>query len=103
MSVISAGVMAIMSVVNSFGTSVVAGYGAAKRLDSIIMLPPQALATSVNSMAGQNIGANNWKRVHKITLYGFLYSSAIMLLLDRKSTRLNSSHVAISYAAFCFI
>src|SRR5690625_1563 len=80
MSVISAGVMAIMSVVNSFGTSVVAGYGAAKRLDSIIMLPPQALATSVNSMAGQNIGANNWNRVHKITLYGFLYSSAIMLL-----------------------
>ena len=39
MSVISAGVMAIMSVVNSFGASVVAGYGAAKRLDSIIMLP----------------------------------------------------------------
>src|SRR5207253_8031819 len=24
------------------------------------------------------------------------------LLIDRKSTRLNSSHVAISYAVFCF-
>lgn len=79
MSVISAGVMAIMSVVNSFGTSVLAGYGAAKRLDSIIMLPAQALATAVNSMAGQNIGAGNWKRVHRITLYGFLYSTAVML------------------------
>ena len=30
-------------------------------------------------MAGQNIGANNWKRVNKITRYGFFYSSAIML------------------------
>src|SRR5690625_5502194 len=25
----------------------------------------------------------------------------ILLILDRKSTRLNSSHVAISYAVFC--
>src|SRR5690625_5820597 len=29
------------------------------------------------------------------------YQSAFSLLLDRKSTRLNSSHVAISYAVFC--
>src|SRR5690625_771005 len=28
-------------------------------------------------------------------------ASAIALYLDRKSTRLNSSHVAISYAVFC--
>src|SRR5690625_7076221 len=27
--------------------------------------------------------------------------SDLQLLLDRKSTRLNSSHVAISYAVFC--
>lgn len=79
MSVISAGSMAIMGVVTSFGSPVVAGYGAAKRLDSIIMLPAQALGTSVNSMAGQNIGAGNWKRVHKITLYGFIYNVIFML------------------------
>src|SRR5690625_2005285 len=29
------------------------------------------------------------------------YTCAILYLLDRKSTRLNSSHVAISYAVFC--
>src|SRR5690625_4898548 len=34
------------------------------------------------------------------TLSGFLENVA---LSDRKSTRLNSSHVAISYAVFCFI
>src|SRR5437660_8006873 len=28
-------------------------------------------------------------------------SAAMAALLDRKSTRLNSSHVAISYAVFC--
>src|SRR5699024_11567634 len=31
------------------------------------------------------------------------YLSAYMPTLDRKSTRLNSSHVAVSYAVFCLI
>src|SRR5690625_7425963 len=41
------------------------------------------------------------------TLSAILFTAAIALLLiaftvgDRKSTRLNSSHVAISYAVFC--
>jgi len=81
MSVISAGIMAIMSVVTSFGPAVVAGYGAAQRLDSLIMLPAQALGTAVNSMAGQNIGAGKWDRVHRITLYGFIYNLIVMLIL----------------------
>src|SRR5699024_8901958 len=63
MAVISAGSAAIMSVVTVFGGSVVAGFGAAQRLDSVIMLPAHALGTAVSSMAGQNIGVNNYKRV----------------------------------------
>lgn len=78
MSVISAGIAAIMSVVNSFGESVVAGFSSAQRLDSIIMLPAQALGTAVNSMAGQNIGKGNWKRVSSIAMYGLLYNMSIM-------------------------
>ncbi|SDK20168.1 MATE family efflux transporter [Sediminibacillus albus] len=81
MSVISAGVAAIMSVVTSHGEAVVAGFSAAQRLDSIIMLPAQALGTAVNSMAGQNIGVGKWDRVHKITRYGMLYNMVIMLVL----------------------
>ncbi|WP_257985147.1 MATE family efflux transporter [Bacillus sp. T33-2] len=81
MAVISAGVMAIMSVVNSFGSDVVAGFGAAQRIDSIIMLPAHALGTAVNSMAGQNIGAGRWDRVNKIALYGVIYNFAIMLAI----------------------
>ncbi|WP_088006265.1 MATE family efflux transporter [Indiicoccus explosivorum] len=78
MSVIAAGVTAIMSVVASFGTAVVAGYGAALRLDSLIMLPAMALGTAVNSMAGQNIGADKWRRVHRITVYGLLLNFTVM-------------------------
>src|SRR5690625_7130004 len=39
-----------------------------------------------------------------IRLNGFTIASLVLLYsiyLDRKSTRLNSSHVAISYAVFC--
>lgn len=81
MTVISAGVMAIMSVVTSFGNDAVAGFGAAQRLDSILMLPAMALGTSVSSMAGQNIGAGKWSRVNQIGLYGVVYNFAIMMLV----------------------
>lgn len=81
MTVIAGGVTAIMSVVNSFGSDVVAGFGAAQRLDSLIMLPAMALGTAVNSMAGQNIGAKEWARVHKIAIYGSLYNVLIMILI----------------------
>ncbi|WP_226667955.1 MATE family efflux transporter [Metabacillus litoralis] len=82
MMVISAGVMAIMSVVNSFGDNVVAGFGAAQRLDSLIMLPAMALGTAVNSMAGQNIGANKWERVHKIAKFGVMFTFGIILVIS---------------------
>lgn len=79
MSVIAAGSAAIMSVVTSHGEAVVAGYSAAQRLDSLFLLPAHALSTAVNSMAGQNIGVNQWDRVKKIALYGVLYNSIVML------------------------
>ncbi|MBB6451061.1 putative MATE family efflux protein [Geomicrobium halophilum] len=79
MAVISAGVAAIMSVVTTFGEDIVAGFSAAQRLDSLIMLPAMALGTAVNSMAGQNIGVGNWGRVTAITKYAVLYNFAVML------------------------
>ena len=79
MSVISAGVAAIMSVVNSFGGAAVSGFSAAKRLDSIIMLPAQALGTAVTSMSGQNIGVNRWDRVYKVAKQGVIFNFLTML------------------------
>ena len=70
MMTISAGVMAVMSVVASFGEDVVAGFGAAQRIDSLIMLPALTLGSAVNSMAGQNIGAQKWERVTEIAKSG---------------------------------
>lgn len=81
MAVISAGAAAIMGVVAKFGSQIVGGYGAAQRLDNIIMLPAQSLGASVNSMAGQNISIGQWRRVSRITKYGLLYNLLIMSII----------------------
>jgi len=81
MAVISAGSAAIMSVVTTFGGNAVGGFGAAQRLDSILMLPASALGTAVSSMAGQNIGTKNWKRVGEITKNTLIYNFAMMAFI----------------------
>src|SRR5699024_12838573 len=53
-----------------------------------------------------NFGAGNADRVRKtfrlLLLCSLAYSVSLWLVaIDRKSTRLNSSHVSISYAVFC--
>ncbi|AZK48648.1 MATE family efflux transporter [Paenibacillus lentus] len=82
MMAISAGSAAIMSVVASFGKDTVAGFGAAQRLDSLIMLPAQALGVAVTSMAGQNIAVQQWERVRKIAGYAIVLNLAIMLFIS---------------------
>src|SRR5690625_6643181 len=39
--------------------------------------------------------------IHEALVLAMMYGSLLMDGTDRKSTRLNSSHVAISYAVFC--
>lgn len=82
MMAISAGVLAVMSVVTSFGENVVAGYGAAHRIESFILLPALTLGSAVNSMAGQNIGAGLWQRVSLITKSGIGLILCVSLLLS---------------------
>lgn len=81
MAVISAGSAAIMRVVTGFGGSVVAGFSAAQRLDSLLLLPAHALSAAVNSMAGQNIGVKDWNRVSKIAKYSVINNLSIMFTI----------------------
>lgn len=81
MAVISAGSAAIMSVVASFGGDVVGGFGAAQRLDALIMLPAQALGIAVSTMAAQNIGRRRWDRVGEITRVAVILNFAVMCVI----------------------
>src|SRR5690606_10715623 len=81
MVVVQAGIPVILSLVDSFGADAVAGFGAAQRLDSLILLPAVAVGTAITAMAGQNIGAQQWARVVQVTRAGVIYNTAIMLFL----------------------
>src|SRR5690606_42000366 len=49
-----------------------------------------------------NFSASYFKNTSKANLFSFLnFKTNISVFEDRKSTRLNSSHVKISYAVFC--
>ncbi|WP_134703545.1 MATE family efflux transporter [Ammoniphilus sp. YIM 78166] len=81
MMAISAGMTAVMSVVAGYGQIVVSGYGAANRIESIIMIPAYTLGSVVNSMAGQNIGAKRWDRVNHIAWLGIAVIVTMMLTI----------------------
>src|SRR5207302_11331582 len=46
-------------------------------------------------------GAGAWKSFHYLMSFHTSAAAVNLRRLDRKSTRLNSSHVKISYAVFC--
>src|SRR5699024_9892334 len=81
MSGMWAGGAASRGAVAVVGGSVVAGYAAVLRLDSLVTLPGTSLGTAVNSMAGQNIGVGKWDRVKAVSRSRILYNLAVMLVL----------------------
>src|SRR5690625_6445178 len=63
-------------------------------------LPRYFLKSILHIKGGQKVGFR-----HSVPGICYIYLPAFIIkqgmILDRKSTRLNSSHVAISYAVFC--
>ncbi|HUS86295.1 MAG TPA: MATE family efflux transporter [Bacteroidales bacterium] len=60
---VALGIMAIMGIVNSFGTDVIAAFSVASRLDAIATIPAMILAQALATFVGQNLGANKPERV----------------------------------------
>lgn len=83
-TVTSVGSMCLQSVVNSFGTSVIAGFTAAGRVEQLTNIPMSGLGVANQTFVGQNYGAKNYERilssVKKILMLD-VYISAVMSLL----------------------
>src|SRR5699024_11916233 len=52
-------------------------------------------------VSGGDVGAKNAKLTIMVGGEKAAYDAVLPIRVDRKSTRLNSSHVSISYAVFC--
>ncbi len=81
-SIVSIGMLLVQSVVNGFGSSVLAGYTSGMRIESICIVPMIATGNAVSTFTAQNLGAGNAERVKKgyRAAYGIVFGFAVLIL-----------------------
>lgn len=62
-TLVAIGALALMGIVNKFGTNIIAGYSVASRLDSLATVPAMSFSQALSTFVGQNIGANKTGRI----------------------------------------
>ena len=79
---VALGMVAIMSIVNGFGTDVIAAYTAAGRIDSIASIPAMSLATALSMFVGQNAGANRFDRIRRGLISTIIMSGTVSITVS---------------------
>lgn len=77
-SIVSVSMLAVQAVVNPYGSSVVAGFAAAQKIDSVAIMPMQAVGNAMSTFTAQNIGAQKYERV----LDGYRASYPMIFLIN---------------------
>jgi putative MATE family efflux protein len=86
-STVAIGMLLVQSVVNSFGSEVLAGFSSAMRVESLCVVPMAAIGNAMSSYTAQNLGAGKAERVRKgyhaanLFIFAFAISSFIILEL----------------------
>ena len=80
-SIVSIGMLLVQSVVNSFGSSVLAGYSAGTRVESVCIVPMIATGNAVSTFTAQNLGAGQRERVKKGLYSGYLMVGAFAVII----------------------
>ena len=80
-SFVAFGMVALMGIVNGWGTDVIAGYSAAIRVDNLAVIPSMNFAMALTSFTGQNVGAGRMDRVRRGLKMTLLYSSLTCLAI----------------------
>ncbi len=78
-SVTSIGLLLIQSVVNRFGSDILAGYIAANKIDSFAIVPFMAVGNALSTYTAQNLGAGKEERVTKGYRAGILLCLAMAI------------------------
>ena len=90
MIVMTSSAIVMISLVNGFGTSTSAAFGAALQLWNYIQMPAFAIGMAASAMAAQNVGARRWDRVDRVAVVGVGINvlmtgtlAAVIYLFDR--------------------
>jgi putative MATE family efflux protein len=100
--IVSSGLLALSSIINSFGSDVIAGFGAGSKIDSFAMLPAMTLSMAASTLTGQCIGSGRKEKVKEVVKNGailsIIISSATILFvytLGRSSLYLFTQEVRV--------
>lgn len=85
------GYVLITSLVNSYGTSTIAAFSIASKIDSFVQTPMTALSSSLATYVGQNVGARKADRITsgvKVGIgiaisFAIIMSTSVFILADR--------------------
>lgn len=115
---VSLSILAVSSIVNSFGTTVVAGFGAAARLDQFAFMPAMSVSLAVSALVGQNLGAGKVCRVREtvrwsmilsgsitalVSVVAFIRPDILMVLFTKDRAVLAEGSLYLRYMAFAYI
>lgn len=77
MIVIAVAGLTMFGLVNREGVDTSAAFGVTLQLWAYVQMPAMAIGAAVSAMAAQNIGADKWDRVERITGSGILFNTII--------------------------
>lgn len=89
-SIMNLGILAVQGLVNSFGTTVMAAFAAAVKIDAFAYLPVQNFGNAFSIFTAQNFGAGKTDRIRKgirvatltSMLFGLLISIAVFVFAE---------------------
>ncbi|RLD54662.1 MAG: MATE family efflux transporter, partial [Bacteroidetes bacterium] len=111
-SIVAIGLLALVWIVNLFGTDVIAAYSIAMRIDSLAAMAAMNFAAALATFVGQNMGANKPERVKagliatlkmtsviaiSISLVAIFFSTNLMALFtkDENVIRIGAEYLVI--------
>ncbi len=79
-TLIAFGNLAVLGIVNTFGTNVVAAFSVAYRVDSLAIIPAMSFAAALSTFVGQNIGANKSDRIRTGLISAIKMSGSVTIV-----------------------
>ena len=76
------GILAVQGLVNSFGTTIMAAFAAAVKIDAFAYLPVQDFGNAFSVFVAQNFGAKQTKRIKQGIRVAVLASSVFSLMIS---------------------
>ncbi len=81
-SIMNFGILMIQGLVNSFGSTVMASFAAAVKIDTLAYTPSQEFGSAYSIFVSQNLGGGKMERIRKGTKGAFLVSSLFSLAIS---------------------